>query len=203
MDEIKYNPLSDLSRIKESLLYLFKNTKDITKLVMPNIEDERFSFEENWFGGKYTKNIKGKTEIANIVGHCFDVPYIDGVITDNRCAIFTETYIIKAESAYIRQVGVDIFVVCHKDSVRLTPEETEYFNSIGIYGNRVDSAIQAINSAITDSEIMFEIQKKYSIGDLILSERNPLERYVPGTKFYGKCLHYTYHTFNQRKSKAK
>lgn len=203
MEEKIFNPLADMSRIKDSLMQLFRNTKDITHLIMPYPENENFTFDQNWFGGKFDRNVKGKTEITTLIGHCFDVPYIEGTITDNRCSIFIETYLIRVGNEHMKQVGVDVFVICHKDSVRLSEEDTEYYNSIGVYGNRVDSAIQVINSAITNPEIMAEIQKKYSIGDLTLLERNPIDRYIPGTKFYGKCLHYTYHTFNQRKSKVK
>lgn len=198
MAEKIYNPLSDMSRIKESLINLFGNTKDITRLIMPQLDDDNFSFEQNWLGGKYVTNVKGKTEITTLIGHCFDVPYIDGTITDNRCAIFVETYLTKVENKHIKQVGVDVFIVTHKDSVRLSESDTKYYNSIGVYGNRVDSAVQVINSAITNSDIMKEIQKKYSIGDLELAEYHPIEKYVPATTFYGKCIHYTYNTFYQR-----
>lgn len=194
-----YDPLSDMSRIKESLMSLFCDSKDITRLIMPNLDNENFTWEENWYGGRFDKNIKGQTEIENLIGHCFDTPYIEGTVTDNRCAIFIETYLISVNNQHVKEVGVDIMVVCHKDSVRLPKEDKEYYKSIGVYGNRVDSAIQVINSSILESEIMTEIKKKYSIGDMNLAERNPLKQYVPGTKFYGKCLSYIYHTFYQRK----
>ena len=47
------------------------------------------------------------------------------------------------------------------------------------------------------------IKKKYSIGAISLAERNPIQQYVPGTKFYGKVLHYTYQTFYQRKNNVR
>lgn len=200
MDTKYYDPLSDLSRIKTSLMDLFKDTDDITNLIMPQLDNENFTFDENWYGGKYDKNTDDETEITNLVGHCFDTPYIEGTVTDNRCAIFVETYLLKVENQHIKEVGVDIMIICHKDSVRLSESDKEYYESVGVYGNRVDSAIQVINSTILNHNVMNNIKKDFSIGKLTLSERNPLQQYVPGTKFYGKVLHYTYQTFYQRKN---
>lgn len=194
-----YDPLSDMAMIKDSLISLFGDTEDITRLVMPQLDNENFTWEQNWHGGKYSKNIYGKTEIVDLTGHCFDTPYIEGTVTDDRCAIFIETYLNKLESERIKQIGVTIFIVAHKDSVRLSDEDKKYFESIGVYGNRVDSAMQVINSTINNPRIMDAIKKKYSIGELSLVERNGVKEYVPGTKFYGKVLNYTYDTFYQRK----
>ena len=203
MSEKYYNPLSDMSRIKTSLISLFCDLDDLTKLIMPRLDNANFTFEENWFGGKYDKDKYGNTEIVDLVGHCFDTPYIEGTVTDNRCAIFIETYVTKVENEHLKEVGVDIFVVCHKDAVRLSKEDKKYFESIGVYGNRVDSAVQVINSSILNHFVMDGIKKKYSIGAISLVERNPIQQYVPGTKFYGKVLHYNYQTFYQRKNNVR
>lgn len=198
-----YDPLSDMSRIKESLMSLFCDLEDITRLIMPQLDNSNFTWEQNWYGGNFDKNVKGQTEIKTLLGHCFDTPYIEGTVTDNRCAIFIETYLIGVGSQHIKEVGVDIMVICHKDSVKLSEKDKKYYESIGVYGNRVDSAIQVINSSILNHRVMEKIKEKYSIGDLNLIERNPLQQYVPGTKFYGKVLHYAYQTFYQRKNNVK
>ena len=203
MGEKYYNPLSDMRRIKTSLMSLFCDLNDLTKLIMPQLDNDNFTFEENWLGGKYDKNKYGKTEIVDLVGHCFDTPYIEGTVTDNRCAIFIETYVTKVENEHLKEVGMDVFIVCHKDAVHLSNEDKKYFESIGVYGNRVDSAVQVINSSILNHFVMDGIKKKYSIGAISLVERNPIQQYVPGTKFYGKVLHYTYQTFYQRKNNAR
>lgn len=195
-----YDPLSDMSRIKDSLMSLFCDLEDITRLIMPTLDNTNFTWEQNWYGGRFDKNIKGQTEITTLLGHCFDTPYIEGTVKDNRCAIFIETYLSKVENQHIKEVGVDIMVVCHKDSVRISDEDKAYYNSIGVYGNRVDSAIQVINSSILNTKIMDKIKQKYSIGEMNLLEKNPIQQYVPGTKYYGKVLHYTYQTFYQRKN---
>ena len=82
---------------------------------------------------------------------------------------------------------------------RLSNEDKKYYKSKGVYGNRVDCATQVINSSINDEKIMEAIKKKYSIGNLAFSDRNPVKEYAPGTKFYGKVLSYVYDTFYQRK----
>ena len=194
-----YDPLSDMAMIKESLMSLFCDTEDITRLIMPTVDNEDFTWEQNWYGGKFNKNKYGKTEIVDLIGHCFDTPYIEGTVTDNRCAIFIETYLVRAENPHFKQVGIDIFIIAHKDSVRLSDEDKKYYKSKGVYGNRVDCAVQVVNSSINDERIMDAIKKKYSIGNLIFSERSPIKEYAPGTKFYGKILSYVYDTFYQRK----
>lgn len=198
-----YDPLSDMAMIKESLMSLFCYTEDITRLIMPQLDNNHFTFEENWYGGSFYKNVYGDTEIENLVGHCFDTPYIEGTVTDNRCAVFIETYLTRVDNQHFKQVGVDIFIIAHKDTVKLSDADKKYYKSKGIYGNRVDSAVQVINSTINNEETMNAIKKKYSIGNLSLSERNPIKQYAPGTKFYGKCLSYVYDTFYQRKDNVR
>lgn len=138
-------------------------------------------------------------DLTNLIppNHCFDTPYLEGAVTDNGCAVFVETYLTKIENQHIKEVGVDITVVCHMDSVKLSDEEKAYYESIGIYGNRVDSAVQVINSSILN------LKQNYSIGAMNLLDKNPLEQYVPGSNFYGKVLHYTYQAFYQRKNKSR
>lgn len=201
MLEKYYDPLSDMNRIKTSLISLFCDIEDITQLIMPQLDDDNFTWEQNWYGGTFDTNIHGEAGIKTLIGHCFDTPYIEGTVTDNRCAIFVETYLINVKNQHIKEVGVDIMVICHKDSVRLSDDDREYFESIGVYGNRVDSAIQLINSSILNH--IAGIKEKYFIGDMNLIEENPLQQYVPGTKFYGKVLHYTYQTFYQRKNNVR
>lgn len=203
MGEKYYNPLSDMSRIKVSLMSLFCDSEDITKLIMPSLDNDNFTLEQNWYGGTFEKITAGQTETETLAGHCFDTPYIEGTVIDNSCAVFIETYLIKAANQHIKEVAVDIMVVCHKDSLKLSQNDKEYYEAAGVYGNRVDSAIQVINSSILNPEVIEKIKEKYSIGDMNLIEKNPIEQYAPCAEFYGKVLHYTYQSFYQRKSKVR
>lgn len=203
MTEKYYDSLSDMSRIKDSLMSIFYDSDDVIRLIMPTLDDDNFTQKQNWYGGTLEKNVDGETEKVSLTGHCFDTPYIEGKVSDGKCGVFIETYLTKAESLRIKEVGVDITVVCHKDYINLSNEDKEYFNSLGVFGNRVDSAIQAINSAILNSNAMELIKQKYSIGNMILAKENPLKQYSPGAGFYGKCLSYTYQSFFQRKANAR
>lgn len=203
MAEKYYDSLSDMSRIKDSLMSIFYDSDDVIRLIMPTLDDDTFTQKQNWYGGIFEKNVNGETEKVSLTGHCFDTPYIEGKVSDDKCAVFIETYLTKAESLRIKEVGVDITVVCHKDYINLSNEDKNYFNSLGVFGNRVDSAIQVINSAILNSNAMELIKQKYSIGNMLLAKENPLKQYVAGAGFYGKCLSYTYQSFLQRKANAR
>lgn len=203
MAEKYYNSLSDMSRIKDSLMSVFYDSDDVVRLIMPTLDDDNFTQEQNWYGGTFEKNINGETKIIPLIGHCFDTPYIEGKVSDGKCAVFIETYLTRVESQRIKEVGVDITVVCHKDLIRLSDEDKSYFNLTGVYGNRVDCAIQVINSAILNHSAMDMIKEKYSIGNMVLAKENPLKQYIPDPNFYGKCLSYTYTSFYQRKNNAR
>jgi len=195
MSEKHYDSLSDMGRIKDSLKSLIFSSEDITRLIMPTPDDADLTFEQNWYGGTFEKNKDGQTIKTMLTGHCFDTPYIEGTLTDKGCAVYIETYLTKAVNGRIKEVRVDITVMCHRDFVRLTEADKEYYNSIGVYGNRVDSAIQIINSSILNSEI----KGQYSIGNINLAEENPITQCVSCDGFHGKCLSYRYQTFYQRK----
>ena len=68
-----YNPLADLGRIKDSLISLFLDTEDLTRLIMPTLDNIKFTQEQNWYGGNYQTTISGKYESTDLIGHCFDV----------------------------------------------------------------------------------------------------------------------------------
>lgn len=198
MAEKYYDTLSDTGSLKTCLMSLFGNTKDIARLIMPAPDDNTFTWEQNWYGGSFDKNTGGRTETVKLTGHCFDIPYMEGIITDNRCAVFIESCLAKITSQRIRETKVEICVMCHKDSLRLSDEDMEYYNAKGIYGNRVDSALQMIHTTIIKPETMDGMIKKYSIGNMNLSEENPLKPHTAGNGFYGKCLSYTYQSFYRR-----
>lgn len=137
-------------------------------------------------------------DIARLAPCCFDTPYIEGAISDNGCAIFVDTNVMKV-SQRMKQVGINIFIVCPKESIQLSVEDADYYQSMGIYGNRVDSAIQAISSVLHNPAIIEEMKKKYFIGDLTFAENEPVKDFSPDSPFYGKCMSYTYQSFYQRK----
>lgn len=150
---------------------------------------------------KLVSLLKNNTEISKLATHYSDTPYTEGAITDNGCGIFIDTYLIKVANQRIKEVGITIYVVCHKDFATLSEEEQNHYNSIGIYGNRVDCIIQAIHSALIQPEVMDEIKKKFSIGDLTFVEEEPIKPYIPETNYCGKQMSYTYQSFYQKKTR--
>lgn len=186
-----YDPLSDLGRVKDSFRSLFFNTDDIVRLIMPTLDDTDFSDEANWYGGKVKTTVTGATKNVTLLGHCFDTPYLDGTIPDNRSAIFIETFVSDLKNRYIKTIRVDVSIISHKDAVSISEADKTYFNNIGVYGNRVDCACQVINSALLDPDI----SKLFGIGDISMVENNPIRLYMPNDKFYGKVISYVYPTF--------
>ena len=139
-------------------------------------------------------------DLTRLAAHCFNTPYIEGIMAGHASAIFIETYLTKKTSQRIKEVGIDIYILCHKDSIELPEADKAYYQSKGIYGNRIDSAIQIIHASLSAPQTANNIKENYSLGGLSLSsEKDPLTPYSPGAGFYGKCLSYIYQSFHQRK----
>ena len=163
---------------------------------MPVLDNPKYTFEENWYGGVYDTTVTGEHEINTLNGHCFDVPYIPGIV-DDKCSIFIDSYLSKLEGSHLQEIRVDIYVLCHRESARLSKEDQEFYNSIGISGNRVDCIIQAIYSTILGVDK--KIQEKYSIGSMNPIPIAPIKPYLPSDQFYGRIMSYTYQTFHNKK----
>ena len=102
---------------------------------------------------------------------------------------------------FLKEVGVAVTVFCHKDLIHLSGPEKEYFASRGIYGNRTDCLCQTIDRLIMSLTVTDSIKKNYAIGDMQLSEKEPVKLPEPGSGFYGKILSYTYHSNYQIRKK--
>ncbi len=145
-----------------------------------------------------------KTEtICKLNEGFFDRPYSKEVMTDMGCAVFVETYLTELEGGRIKEVALDISVICAESTSKLTGEQLTYYNSFGIYGNRVDCILQAIHSTITDSDAVNSLKKKFCIGSLTLVPKNPIERCDTDAGFYGKQLHYSYRSFFSSQPKGR
>ena len=158
MSEIRYNPLSDMGRMKETLVALLGNSEDIKKLAP----------------------------------HITDMPYVQGSIAENESSIFMDTRLRKVPNQRLKEVGTEIYVVCHKDALTLSEDEKAYFRSIGVYGNRVDCIVQMVHSIILETQ-------NISIGDMDFIDEEPIKPYIPEVDFIGKQMSYTCQTFYQRK----
>lgn len=125
----------------------------------------------------------------------FDIPYAPEAMTDKECAVFVETCVTALEGTRIKEVALDISVVCNRASSALSEENIAYYHSLGIYGNRVDCLLQTIHSLITDSDATEILKKNYCIGSLTLISENPIENCDTNEGLFGKHLHYSYRSF--------
>lgn len=179
------NPLVLLGLIKEAVGNILMTNDDVSELVMPFLDDDDYSFEDNWFGSKIGKNIQGQIKDNRLLGHCKDVPYMDETITDTRSLILMETYANVTTS--IIDYTLVINVICHRDVVELDDDEKSDWRKKGYAGNRIDMICQAINNALTDDMI----KDSFGIGAMSLDTRVPqMQSFKPNTNFYGRTLVY-------------
>jgi hypothetical protein len=186
--EIINDPLWELGAFKEMLCSLFMANKEITDLVMPELDDKDFTFEENWIGGKCTKTITGQQKNANLQGHCLTTPFIEGVVSSAKTFIAMETYCDKVSAQNIKNISIQIYIYAHRDFVRVTNEERKKYHALGYAGNRCDILAMAINRCLMNKNI----KSRFGIGDLSLcNEIRPVGTHMPSSNFYGRVLSYT------------
>lgn len=53
-ESIIHDPLWEFGAFKATLQLLFMNDDLVTRLVMPELDDPNFSYEQNWKWGSYT-----------------------------------------------------------------------------------------------------------------------------------------------------
>ena len=171
-EKMMENPLVSLGLIKEAVGNILMTNDDVNTLAMPYLDDEDYSFEDNWFGCKIGENIHGQVKDNRLLGHCKDVPYMDETITDTP-SIIDYTLVIN--------------VVCHRDVIKLDDDERSEWREKGYAGNRLDMICQAINLALTDESI----KDSFGIGTMRLDTRtSQLQSFKPNTNFYGRTMVY-------------
>lgn len=185
-EKMMENPLVSLGLIKEAVGNILMTNDDVNALAMPYLDDEDYSFEDNWFGCKIGENIHGQVKDNRLIGHCKNVPYMDETITDTRSIILMETYPIKFHNSVI-DYNLVINVVSHRDVMELNDDEKSEWHKKGYTGNRVDMICQAINLALTDESI----KDSFGIGTMRLDTRtSQLQSFKPNTNFYGRTIVY-------------
>lgn len=185
-EKMMENPLVSLGLIKEAVGNILMTNNDVSSLAMPYLDDEDYSFEDNWFGCKIGKNIHGQVKDSRLLGHCKDVPYMDETITDTRSIILMETYPASISTSIIDYTLV-INVICHRDVIKLDDDEKSEWRKKGYAGNRLDMICQAINLALTDESI----KDSFGIGTMRLDTRtSQLQSFKPNTNFYGRTMVY-------------
>lgn len=178
----------ELGKYKEKIINMFVTNDDIVNLVMPTPDDSRFELGDNFLGGEYKTVSNGIEAIVNLIGHCFDVPFIYASIQDNRNAIFIDSTISKADGESIKEVTITIEVMCHKTNLKMNSQDRIKYIKKGLSGNRLDMIVQEIGLQLNSSN-------KFGIGKLKISPRNPVKSYFANEDYFGKVLTYTCEDF--------
>lgn len=184
-EQMMNNPLVSMGLIKEVVGNILMVNDDVSELVMPYLDNDDYSFEDNWFGSKISENIHGQVKDNRLLGHCKAVPYVDETITDTRSLLLMETY--PSISTSIIDYTLVINIVCHRDVVEMDEEEKSEWKQKGYAGNRIDMIAQAINKALTDESVI----NKFGIGKMGLDTRvSQGQSFKPNTNFYGRTFVY-------------
>jgi hypothetical protein len=175
----------ELGSYKEKIEKMFVTNPDIVDLTMPILDDSRFEIGDNFLGGEfqYKDTNSGAIENVTLIGHYFDVPFVYSSITDVRNLICIDTSISRADGETIKEITVSIEVICNKDNIKLSSaDKLKYLNKY--VGNRLDMIVEAIGLQLNSS-------RKFGLGRLKPSSRNPVRSYFPSEKYFGKILTYT------------
>lgn len=149
-------------------------------ILMPTIENGDFDKTENFLGGKY----KTGNQYIILKRHMFDVPFIYSTITDTRCAICMDTNISKC-SPTLKEMIVDISVVCHKSILEIDDDIRKRYFDLGYIGrNRIDIALAIIGDILNDSN-------NFGIGKLTPVPYNPTQSLFPNRDFWEKSSRYS------------
>lgn len=174
----------ELGKYKEKIINMFVANEDIVDLIMPTLDDNRFEIGENFLGGEYKTVKNGIEETVELIGHCFDVPFIYASIPDNRNAIFIDSTISRAEGESIKEVAITIEIMCHKSNLKLDSQDRIKYVKNGLSGNRLDMAVQCVGLQLNSSN-------KFGLGKFKISPRSPVKSYFANENYFGKVLTYT------------
>ena len=136
--------------------------------------------------------LENSQDVKKLAPHITDAPYVQGSVAENESGIFIDTHLRKVSNQRLKEVGTEIYVVCHKDALTLSEDEKTYFRNIGVDGNRVDCIVQMIHSLILET-------RDIRIGDMNLVDEEPIKPYSPEGYFIGKQMSYTCQSFYQRR----
>lgn len=187
--------------LKEAIQKAFFEDEDIRELTMPRLDNDNYSAEDNWYGGVFYSETNGEKKAEKLEGYCFDVPFIDDTLTDNRLIITVEVlnrnlYYQNVGSNTIEAFTIIITVFCHKDCLMYPDQEMkdllDRFRTRGYTGNRLDMVVAAIQRLMENEDLEFvdEDGKYYGMGKASLLKRVPMESYQPNPYFYGIQIMY-------------
>jgi hypothetical protein len=186
-----------MGALKDAMSILFLQDDDVRNLVMPKLDDENFSVEDNWYGGVVTDR-RGTTK--TLIGHCFDVPFVSDTITDNRTIICMESYMPYFNSKATQEITLMVNIFANKDGITYySKEDKRMLNKMrarGYTGNRIDMLVMAICNAVNSHDQIHGHEQDYSIGSMLFQQKNPVVPYQPNSVFYGKQIFFDVYDFS-------
>lgn len=175
----------ELGSWKDTVSKTFFQSELLREIVMPTLDNDKYDEDDNWFGGKKLPiYISEKPTYSDLIGHFFDVPFVDGTVTDTRMVLCVDTEVAKCEGEALKSLYVHVYVMCHKDFIKMTStEKSSYKKNHQLAGNRIDMAVEVIGRLLNGS-------KKFGLGRLQPIPNRPVTSYSPNNEFFGKVLHY-------------
>lgn len=198
----------ELGIYKDMLRNAFGGSEDIVSLIMPAPENPQLSLRDNFLGGDFdiTKtDDTGSTHTEHVIleGYCQDRPFPCAAYADHRNLLCVESYMSKGDGRASREITLQIYVMIHKDAVRLTASELEHFLPKGYTGNRCDAVVQAIgrllsprNAAVTSGNATSALESLVpgSLGThqlkLVPAAKDPVAPFTENKEYCGKLLTY-------------
>lgn len=198
----------ELGIYKEMLRNAFGGSEDIISLIMPAPEIPQLSLRDNFLGGEFdiTKtDDTGSTHTEHVVleGYCQDRPFQCAAYADHRNLLCVDCYISKADGRASREITLQIYVMIHNSSVRLTKAELAKLSPKGYTGNRCDAVVQAIgrllgpgSAAVTSDNNTADTKSPApeSLGThrlkLVPAAKDPVAPFTENKEYCGKLLTY-------------
>ena len=179
----------ELGIYKDMLRNAFSGSEDIVSLIMPAPENPQLSLRDNFLGGDFdiTKtDDTGSTHTEHVVleGYCQDRPFPCAAYADHRNLLCIESYMSKGDGRASREITLQIYVMIHKDAVRLTASELDHFLPKGYTGNRCDAVVQAIGRLLGPGNTGTNIIK------LTPAAKDPVAPFTENKEYCGKLLTY-------------
>lgn len=183
-----------LGAYKNDLFKLLTNVGEnklceyLIDILMPVMEDDRLDKVTNFVGspveGSVVYNEDGDEETVRLKRHLYDVPFVYTTVTDTRNVICIDTNISRSNQS-IKEMDINIYVMCHRQSLELDYETRTKYRKLGYIGrNRLDIAVALIGDILNGSS-------DFGIGHLRPNQMSPVRSYFPNNDFFGKVITYT------------
>lgn len=186
-----------LSKYINKIIKIIINSDDCIQLISP-IENESFDVEDVLLGGKFnfTKYDPVKKEhittVIDLQPYIYDFCYTIGTTDKEKVFICVDVTVDSMTNKFLTDFSLHIYVYAPKTMNRLstfsTPTQFE-MEQKGYYGNRINMLCSALDRKLNGNST-------FGIGNVKLSNRNPVTIFCPNPDYYGKHIIYTVSGYN-------